>query len=179
MTDRVLYANALKPWEGCGPETCQCGKDVEGTMSIRFLRSSSLSCGASGRGGVLGIELISDTIGKLNTIYVATSDDDLIPLYVLTQAYWTVVLDLGNRGLWGDCCCRVAARVLPGAPRASLCTYPLVDWLVYRVFKRRMMNTQHWSRVGKFRVTGALVNGGCSCQDRCGEGYQGNSSLTQ
>ena len=37
------------------------------------------------------------------------------------------------------------------------CTYPLVDWLVCRV-----SNTQHWSRVGKFRVTGALVNGGCS-----------------
>ena len=48
------------------------------------------------RGRVLGIELISDTIGKLNTISVATSDDNLIPLYVLTQAYWTVVLDLGD-----------------------------------------------------------------------------------
>ena len=91
----------------------------------------------------LGIELISDTIGKLNTIYVATSDDNLIPLYVLTQAYWSVVLDLGDWGLWRDCCCCVAARVLPDVSRAPLCTYPLVDWLV---FKRRMMNTQHWSR---------------------------------
>ena len=45
---------------------------------------------------LLGIELISDTIGKLNTISVATSDDNLIPPYVLTQAYWTVVLDLGD-----------------------------------------------------------------------------------
>ena len=125
-------------------------------MSIRFLRSSSLSCGASERGGVLRIELISDTIGKLNTIDVATSDDNLIPLYVLTPAYWTVVLDLGDWGLRVDCCCRVAARVLPGVPRASLCTYPLVDWLVCRVFKRRVMNTHHWSRVGKFRVTEAL-----------------------
>ena len=46
---------------------------------------------------LLGIELISDTIGKLNTIYVATSDDSLILLYVLTQAYrcWTWVT--------GDC----------------------------------------------------------------------------
>ena len=44
------------------------------------------------------IELISDTIGKLNTIYVATSDDNLFPLYVLTQAHWTVVLDLGDCG---------------------------------------------------------------------------------
>ena len=122
---------ALKPWEGYGPETCQCRKDVEWTMSIRFLRSSSLSCGASARGGVLGIELISDRIGKLNTIYVATSDDNLIPLYVFTQAYWTVVLDLGDWGLWRDCCCGVAARVLRGVSRASLCTYPLVDWLVH------------------------------------------------
>ena len=92
---------------------------------------------------MLGSELISGSIGKLNTIYVATSDDNLIPLYVLTQAYWTVVLDLGYWGLCGDCCSRVAARVLPGVARASLCTYPLVDWLVCRVFKRRMMNTQH------------------------------------
>ena len=47
---------------------------------------------------MLGIEPVSDTIGKLNTIYVATSDDNLIPPYVLTQAYWTVVLDLGDCG---------------------------------------------------------------------------------
>ena len=43
---------------------------------------------------MLGIELISDTIGELNTIYVATSDYNFIPLYVLTPAYWTVELDL-------------------------------------------------------------------------------------
>ena len=147
-------------------------------MSIRFLRSSSLSCGASGRGGLLGIELIPVTIGKLNTIYVATSDDNLIPLCVLTQTYWTVVLDLGDWGLWRECCCHVAALVLPGVARASLCTYPFVDWLVCRVIKRRMMNTQHWSRVGKFRVTEALVYGWCSCEDRCGEGYHVNSFLT-
>ena len=146
-------------------------------MSIRFLSSSSLSCGASGRGGVLRIELISDTIGKLNTIYVATSDDNLIPLYVLSQAYWTVVLDLGDWGLWGDCCGRVAARVLLGVSRASLCTYSHVDWLVCRVFKRCMMNTQHWSRVRKFRVTEALC-GWWNCEERCGEGYHVNSSLT-
>ena len=52
-------------------------------------------------------------------------------------------------GDWGDCCGRVAARVLPGVFRASLCTHPLVVWLVCRVFKRRMMNTQHRSRVRK------------------------------
>ena len=45
----------------------------------RFLRSSSLSRGASGRGGVLESELIGDTIGKLNIIYVVTTDDNLIP----------------------------------------------------------------------------------------------------
>ena len=62
---------------------------------------------------MLEIELISDTTGKLDTIYVATSDDNLIPLYVLTQAYWTVVLDLGD---WGTVrrlllmpCCRTRA----------------------------------------------------------------------
>ena len=68
---------------------------------------------------MLGIELISDTIGKLNTISVATSDDNLIPLSVLTkrtgQLCWTCV----TGGLWRDCCCRVAARVLPGVSRAS------------------------------------------------------------
>ena len=85
---------------------------------------------------MLGIELISDTIGKLNTIYVATSDDNLIPH-----------------------------------------TYSHVDWLVCRVFKRCMMNTQHWSRVRKFRVTEALC-GWWSCEERCGEGYHVNSSLT-
>ena len=46
---------------------------------IRFLRSSSLSCGAKGRGGVLESELIGDTIGKLNIIYAATTDNILIP----------------------------------------------------------------------------------------------------
>ena len=40
----------------------------------------------------------NSTVGELNTICV-TSDDNLIPLYVLTQAYWTVVLDLGDWGL--------------------------------------------------------------------------------
>ena len=62
-------------------------------------------------------------------------------------------------------CCRTRAS------RRSLCTYPLVDWLVCRVFKRRMMNTQDWSRVGKFSVTEALLYGWWSGEDRCGEGY--------
>ena len=53
---------------------------------------------------MLGIELISDTIGELNTIFVAISDDNLTPLYVLTQAYWTV--DCGRLLL---SCCRSRA----------------------------------------------------------------------
>ena len=60
-------------------------------------------------GKMLGIELISGTIGKLNTIYVATSDDNLIPLYVLTQVCWTVVLDLGDWGRLLFSCCRSRA----------------------------------------------------------------------
>ena len=127
---------------------------------------------------MLGIEPISDTIGKLNTIYVATSDDILIPLYVLTQAYWTVVLDLGELGTVGRLVVVLPHACFRAFSRASLCAYPLVDWLVCRVFKRRMMNTQHWSRVGKFRVTEALVYGWWSCEDRCGEGYHVNSNLS-
>ena len=44
---------------------------------------------------LLGIELISATIGKLNIIYVVTSDDNLIPRYVFNLAYLTLVT--------GDC----------------------------------------------------------------------------
>ena len=44
---------------------------------------------------MLGIELISATIGKLNIIYVVTSDDNLIPRYVFNLAYLTLVT--------GDC----------------------------------------------------------------------------
>ena len=81
----------------------------------RFLRSSSLSCGASGRGGVLESELIGDTTGKLNIIYVVTFDDILIPWYVFTLAYltlvtadcgWdTVVLVRAHSLLYFLCCC--------------------------------------------------------------------------
>ena len=41
----------------------------------------------------------------------------------------------------------VLPHALPGVSPASLCTYPLVEWLVFRILKRRMMHTQHWSRV--------------------------------
>ena len=62
-----------------------------GQRWIRFLRSSSLSCGASGRGGVLESELIGDATGKLNIIHVVTTDDILIPQYVFSLAYLTLV----------------------------------------------------------------------------------------
>ena len=78
-----------------GPRLAHVERMWNGRTSIRFLRRSSLSCGASGRGGVLGIELISATIGKLNIIYVVTSDDNLIPRYVFNLAYLTLVT--------GDC----------------------------------------------------------------------------
>ena len=56
----------------------------------------------------------NDTIGKLKIICVATSEDSFILLYLFTEAYWTVVLDVGDWELWGDCCCRVAACVHQG-----------------------------------------------------------------
>ena len=62
-----------------------------GQRWTRFLRSSSLSCGASGRGGVLESELIGDSIGELNIIYLVTAEDILIPWYVFTLAYLTLV----------------------------------------------------------------------------------------
>ena len=101
---------------------------------------------------MLGIKLIIATYVKLNVVHVVIPDENLILLNALTHAYWTVVLDVGDWGLWGDLCCRVAARVLPRASRASLCTYPLVNQLVCRVFLRRMMNTQHWSRAESSRT---------------------------
>ena len=106
---------------------------------------------------MLGFEQISDTNCKPNFVYVTVSDGNLIPLYVLTQQYWTIVLDLGDWGRRRNSCCRFAARVLPGVSHASLCTYQLVDWLVCKVIKRCMMNTQHWSRVGKFMVITELM----------------------
>ena len=44
---------------------------------------------------LLGIELISATMSKLNVIYVVTSDDNLIPRYVFNLAFLTLVT--------GDC----------------------------------------------------------------------------
>ena len=42
---------------------------------------------------MLGIELTIATIGKLNIIYVATYDDNLIPRYVFNLAYLTMVTE--------------------------------------------------------------------------------------
>ena len=61
---------------------------------------------------MLGFEQISDTICKLKFVDVAVSDDNLIPLYVPTQQYWTIVLDSGDWGLMGEqllSCCRTRA----------------------------------------------------------------------
>ena len=76
-----------------GPRLAHVERMWNGRTSIRFLRRSSLSCGASGRGGVLGIELTIATIGKLNIIYVATSDDNLIPRYLFNLAYLTMATE--------------------------------------------------------------------------------------
>ena len=62
-----------------------------GQRWCRYQRSSSLSCAASGRGGVLESELIGDTIGKLNIICVVTTNNILIPLYMFTLAYLTLM----------------------------------------------------------------------------------------
>ena len=61
-----------------------------------------------------------------------------------TQAYWTVVLDLGDWGLW-----ETVVVVLPHACFWAFLVLPCarILWLVCRVLKRRMMSTQHWSRV--------------------------------
>ena len=91
MTD-VLLATALKAMGGLRTcdlpmlTVCGSGSDGADTREVR-----SLSCGASGRGGVLESELIGDTIGKLNIIYVGTTDNILIPWYVFTLAYLTLV----------------------------------------------------------------------------------------
>ena len=74
---------------------------------------------------MLGIELISDTIGKLNTIYVATSDDNLIPLYVLKRSgtlCWTWVT--------GDCGETVVV-VLPHVCFRAFLVLPCAEALVY------------------------------------------------
>ena len=60
-----------------------------GQRWCRCQRSLSFSCGASRE--VLESELIGDTIGKLNIIFVVTTDDILIPRYVFTLAYLTWV----------------------------------------------------------------------------------------
>ena len=41
---------------------------------------------------MLESELISDTIGKLNIIYVVTTDVNLIPWFVFTLVYLTLVI---------------------------------------------------------------------------------------
>ena len=77
-----------------------------------------MSCRASGRGGVLGIELMWTTYGKVyNEITDDDTHDDILDLSFV-YLLWC----------WGLVVCRVAARVLPGVSRASLCTLPLLFW---------------------------------------------------
>ena len=99
---------------------------------------------------MLGIELISATCGKLYIIDDETPDDNLIPLYVLTHVYLTMV-----SGDWGwDIV--VSPRVLP-------CARFLCD-----------------SVVAARENSGALLfHCRCICEDRCGEGFHVNSSWTQ
>ena len=94
-----------------------------------------MRCGASRRGGVLGIELITTTQGK---IYNKITDDEthvdkmnLNPLFGLP---------LANRPeMTGDCWWDVvvAARVLLGASRAFLCTYVKEKEEVSKIWKER------------------------------------------
>ena len=77
-----------------------------------------MSCRASGRGGVLGIALMWTTYGKVyNEITDDDTHDDILDLSFV-YLLWC----------WGLVVCRVAARVLPGVSRASLCTLPLLFW---------------------------------------------------
>ena len=55
---------------------------------------------------MLGIELIWDTIGKLNTMYVVTTDDNLIPLYL---DHCAGRMSLGTAGGSLRSCCRTRA----------------------------------------------------------------------
>ena len=92
-------------------------------------------------------ELIGDTIGKLNIIYVVTTDDNLIPWYVLTLAYLTLVtVD-----------CRWDTVVLV---RARFLVFLLV------LLSSVMLEPQE-------RI---LEHCWYTCEDRCGEGYHVNGS---
>ena len=67
---------------------------------------------------VLGIALMWTTYGK---VYNGITDDDThdnILNLSIVYLLWC----------WGLVVCRVAARVLPGVSRASLCTLPLLFW---------------------------------------------------
>ena len=95
--------------------------DVERIEPIRFHWCSSMNCRASGRGGVLGIALMWTTHGKVyNGITDDDTHDDILNL--------SIVYLLWN---WGLVVGRVAARVLPGVSRASLCTLPLLFWSLF------------------------------------------------
>ena len=67
---------------------------------------------------MLGIALMWTTCGKVfNGITDDDTHDDILNLFVV-YLLWC----------WGLVVCRVAARMLPGVSRASLCTLPLSFW---------------------------------------------------
>ena len=79
-------------------------------------------------------EIMSATIGKLNIIYVVTTDVTLIPWYVCTLVY----LDLGDFGLWVGHC-RVGARAFPCVPS---CVVVLYDVGAARAYSGTLL--VHW-----------------------------------
>ena len=108
---------------------------VERTVTIRFPSCSSMSCGASGRGGVLVIELITITYGK---VYNGIKDDEthvdnlnLNPLFVLTH--------VNKLEVTGDCWWDVVVsphacfRVLRGASGRFSCFLVHASWFVWLV----------------------------------------------
>ena len=85
--------------------------DVERIGPIRFQWCSSMSCRASGRGGVLGIALMWTTYGKVyNGITDDDTHDDILNLSIVCLLW-----------CWGLVVCRVAGRVLPGASLVLPC----------------------------------------------------------
>ena len=90
----------------------------------------------------------------------------------------TVVLDLGDWEL-----CETVVVVLPHACFRAFLVVPcarvllLIGWYMQGIQASYDEQTA-LVKSGKFRVTEALVHGWWSSEDRCGEDYHVNSSLT-
>ena len=74
-----------------------------------------MSCRASGRGGAGNRTHVDHSWKGVHTD--DNTHDDILNLSIV-YLLWC----------WGLVVCRVAARVLPGVSRASLCTLPLLFW---------------------------------------------------